>query len=149
MKSKGEKEEKYIKIDPTTYAGFLVWQTSNNWERFINSQLLVNSINQSELFHMIGLSWLTKENKLLTQASLSRFVGTTSMNTSKILKKLESLGYVSRKVGTDVRSNSISLTEKGNRIVMESAKNLDATEEKYYPREGKKEFISYLKKLKK
>ena len=136
MKSKEEKDVKTFELDPTNYAGFLVWQTSNNWERFVNNQLLVNSINQSELFHMIGLLWLTKENKTLTQASLSRFVGTTSMNTSKILKKLETLGYVTREVGTDVRANSILLTVKGKKIVLESAKNLGAAEEQFYPSEG-------------
>jgi DNA-binding MarR family transcriptional regulator len=149
MKSKAEKDVKLSELDPTTYAGFLVWQTSNNWERFVNSQLLKNSINQSELFHMIGLLWLTKENKTLTQASLSRFVGTTSMNTSKILKKLEVLGYVTREVGTDVRANSILLTVKGRSIVMESARNLQSAETTFYPENGRKELISYLLKLKK
>jgi DNA-binding MarR family transcriptional regulator len=80
---------------------------------------------------------------------LSSFVGTTSMNTSKILKKLETLGYVTREVGTDVRANSILLTVKGRKIVLESAKNLTSAEEQYYPTDGKKELITYLKRLKK
>jgi DNA-binding MarR family transcriptional regulator len=133
--------------DPSNYAGFLVWQKANKWEKFINSKIKQIGLNQSELLHLISISHLLRTQKKLCQSQLSDYTGVTTMSVSKILTKLESLGFVDRKVGSDPRSKSIAVTELGFTTLVQCAQLMHNSDAEFYPKSQKPNFIQYLSKL--
>jgi DNA-binding MarR family transcriptional regulator len=133
--------------DPSNYAGFLVWQKANKWEKFINSKIKEIGLNQSELLHLISISHLMRTQKEISQTQLADYTGVTTMSVSKILTKLESLGFVGRKVGTDPRSKSIVVTEQGFVTLIQCAELMHDSDAEFYPKTQKPNFIQYLNKL--
>ncbi len=107
-------------IDPTHHAGFLLWQKANNFEKEVNKGLKTFWLNQSEMFHLISIAWLTHTSKDITQTELARFSGVTTMSVSKILRKLENMELVIRSEGLDRRSKYIQVTGSGIQKLIET-----------------------------
>lgn len=133
--------------DPKEYAGFLLWQKSNNWEKFVNQQIKVFGITQTELFQLISLAILTMGQTEVTQVDLVKFTLTSPMSVSKTLKILEKNEFVKRIVGKDTRSKSILLTEKSESVLINSAEAIHLAEQSFFSQKGKDDFVSYLKSL--
>lgn len=133
--------------DPREFAGFLIWQKSNNWEKFVNQKIKQFEITQTELFQLISLTILLQNQKEVTQIDLVKFTSTSPMSVSKTLKILERKMFIERKVGTDSRSKSILLTEKAELVLINSAEAIHLAEQSFFSQRGKDDFISYLKSL--
>jgi DNA-binding MarR family transcriptional regulator len=133
--------------DPSNYAGFLVWQKSNKWEKFINSKIKEIGLNQSELLHLISITHLLRTQQELSQSQLAEYTGVTTMSVSKILTKLERLSFVERKIGSDPRSKSIVVTEQGFVTLIQCAQLMHDSDVQFYPKSQKPNFIQYLSKL--
>jgi DNA-binding MarR family transcriptional regulator len=133
--------------DPSNYAGFLVWQKANRWEKFINSKIKEIGLNQSELLHLISISHLMRTQNEISQTQLADYTGVTTMSVSKILTKLESLGFVVRKIGSDPRSKSIIVTKQGFVTLIQCAQLMHNSDAEFYPKTQKPNFIQYLNKL--
>jgi DNA-binding MarR family transcriptional regulator len=133
--------------DPSNYAGFLVWQKANKWEKFINSKIRSLGLNQSELLHLISISHLMQTQKEISQTQLADYTGVTTMSVSKILTKLESLGFIERKVGSDPRSKSIVVTQQGFATLMQCAQLMHNADGEFFAKNQKINFIQYLTKL--
>jgi DNA-binding MarR family transcriptional regulator len=132
---------------PTDFAGFLLWQTANKWEKYINLQLRETGLNQAEMLHMISLSHLLQTQEEVSQAQLAEYTGVTTMSVSKILTKLEKNNLIARKTGSDPRSKSIALTESGFRLLQECATKMRDSDVAFFPATSKPQFITYLKNL--
>jgi DNA-binding MarR family transcriptional regulator len=133
--------------DPSNYAGFLVWQKANKWEKFLNSQLKEIGLNQSELLHLISISHLMRIQKEISQTQLADYTGVTTMSVSKILTKLEYMKLIERKTGSDIRSKSIVVTKDGFTFLIKCAELMHNSDVEFYPKSQKPNFIQYLKKL--
>jgi DNA-binding MarR family transcriptional regulator len=131
--------------DPSNYAGFLVWQKANKWEKFLNSQLRAIGLNQAELLHLISIFHLLQTQKELSQSQLADYTGVTTMSVSKILTKLESMALIERRTGSDIRSKSIVVTKKGLTTMIQSAEQMHSADAEFYPKSGKD--VGYLSKL--
>jgi DNA-binding MarR family transcriptional regulator len=132
--------------DPSNYAGFLVWKKANKWEKFLNTKIKEIGLNQSELLHLISIFHLLQTQKELCQSQLADYTGVTTMSVSKILTKLESIALIERRIGSDIRSKSIIITEQGLNILVDAEK-MEGADTKFFPNAGKDGFIKYLKKL--
>jgi DNA-binding MarR family transcriptional regulator len=133
--------------DPSNYAGFLVWQKANKWEKFINSKIRSLGLNQSELLHLISISHLMRTQKEISQTQLADYTGVTTMSVSKILTKLESMGLISRTTGSDPRSKSILITENGFTFLIQCAELIHGADSEFFGKSGKESFVKYLAKL--
>jgi DNA-binding MarR family transcriptional regulator len=133
--------------DPSNYAGFLVWQKANKWEKFLNSQLKELGLNQSELLHLISIFHLLQTQKELSQSQLADYTGVTTMSVSKILTKLESMALISRQIGSDIRSKSIVVSEQGFTTLTQCAELMGKTDAEFFGKSGKDGFVKYLSKL--
>jgi DNA-binding MarR family transcriptional regulator len=134
--------------DPRDFIGFLLWQKSNNWEKYINQQIKSFDITQSEIFLLISLAILTSNDKEVTQIDLVKFTSVSPMSVSKALKILERKELISRNVGTDSRSKSLELTEEGVSILIKSSHLLIQSQNTFFPNQDMTIFSKYLKSLK-
>ena len=134
--------------NPNSYAGFLFWQKSNSWEKYINSILKQFKLNQAEYLHLVSLFWLQNNQPQVVQADLAQYTGVTSMGTSKILVKLEKLDFISRFTGDDSRSKAVTVTQNGLKVLMETANEIGKADKLFFSEQDKSTFINYLAKLK-
>jgi DNA-binding MarR family transcriptional regulator len=133
--------------DPRDFAGYLIWQKSNNWEKYVNQQIKTFGITQTELFNLISLKILSLTQDEVTQVDLAKFTSTSAMSVSKTLKILEKNSFIVRKIGTDPRSKAIQITSKAETVLIESAQVLKKADETFFPSSNKNTFVSYLKSL--
>ncbi|MGB6297865.1 MAG: MarR family winged helix-turn-helix transcriptional regulator [Rivularia sp. (in: cyanobacteria)] len=134
--------------DPREFTGFLFWQKANNWEKYVNSQLEPHNITQSEIFQLISISILLNQQEEVTQVDIANFTGVAAMSVSKVLKKLEKKEFIIRQTGTDSRSKSLKITEKGLDVLIQSAKTLFESNQSFFPTKHSEEFFNYLQQLK-
>jgi DNA-binding MarR family transcriptional regulator len=134
-------------LNPRDISGFLLWQSANKWEKYVNSYLKEIGLNQSENFHLMCLNYLTRAGEEITQVGLAHFTGVTSMSVSKILKKLETQKIIKRFTGKDTRSKTLKLTEKGLELAVKSSEILDSADKLFFPSKDKQLYIDYLARL--
>jgi DNA-binding MarR family transcriptional regulator len=135
--------------NPNNYDGFLIWKTSNEWEKYINSLLSPFGLIQSEICHLISIIQLVQTQKHVTQIELSRSIGTTPMSTSKILRGLEKKGLISRIPGKDPRSKTIQITKQGMQILIATAPILAEADQTFFSSTKPQELINQLKEIQK
>lgn len=133
--------------DPEDYAGFLVWQLSNKWERYVNQRLKPHNINQGESFHLISIMRLSQQLSEVTQVDIAKATGGSIMNTSKILKSLEKKQWIDRKRASDPRAKKVNVTKAGIDISIEVAAILAAANEAFYGGNRPPEFIATLQDI--
>jgi DNA-binding MarR family transcriptional regulator len=132
--------------DPSNFAGFLVWQSANAWEKYLNSKLAPTGLNQSEMLHLISIFHLLQSQNELNQSQLAEYTGVTAMSVSKIIKKLQSMDFIERKTGSDPRSKSISVTTNGFVLLQDCTEILRLADVEFFQKPGKSSLISYLQK---
>jgi DNA-binding MarR family transcriptional regulator len=133
--------------DPSQYAAFLLWQTANKLEKYINLQLKEFGLNQAEVLHLISLFHLLQTQTEVSQTQLADYTGVTTMSVSKILTKLEKLEYISRAAGSDPRSKSVIITKSGFELLIKCANTMHEIDSNFFPVKAKEQFIQYLTQL--
>jgi DNA-binding MarR family transcriptional regulator len=133
--------------DPRSFTGFLLWQTSNNWDKFINNKLKDFGLNQTEMLHLISIYWILEQYKEVNQTVLANFTGFTTMGVSKLLSKLEKLGLISRHTGVDSRSKLVNITPKGKELLFSTAYLLVEAHHEFFSIAENKKLIKSLAKL--
>ena len=124
--------------DPTTHEGFKLWKKSNEWRKQVNEILKPFQLNQTDLFHLVILIWLQYSKTEVTQISLSNYVGTEVMSTSKIVRKLEKLKLIQRQTGKDPRSFALTVTQAGKELAVITAPILRDVEASFFGMSTKK-----------
>lgn len=133
---------------PEGYAGFLIWQLSNKWEKYINQTLSPFNITQSESFHLIAILRLAQTHSEVTQVDVANATGGSIMNTSKILRKLEKKQWVTRQTSaSDSRAKQVTVTEAGIAVSIEIAAVLAKADKAFYGADCPADFIPMLQSL--
>lgn len=103
---------------PEDSPGFLLWQTTTIWQRRIKKALEEYNVSHAQFVIMATLMWFEAHLYDTTQIVIVNQTKLDKMTVSKSLKKLVSLGFVNRvEHETDSRAKSVSLTEKGKKMV--------------------------------
>lgn len=132
---------------PDDFAGFLIWQLSNKWEKYVNQELKKFDINQGECFHLISILQLSKKLDEVTQVDIAQVTGGSIMNTSKILKSLEKKQWITRQTASDSRAKKVTITEAGIAISIDVAKVLEEANQRFYSKNHTQEFIATLQQI--
>ncbi|MEM6435573.1 MAG: MarR family transcriptional regulator [Cyanobacteria bacterium P01_D01_bin.115] len=132
---------------PEDFAGFLIWQLSNKWEKYVNQKLKEFNINQGESFHLISILQLSRKLSEVTQVDIANATGGSIMNTSKILKGLEKKQWIARQTASDSRAKKVSVTEAGMAISVEIASVLAAADAAFYSTHRTPELIATLQQI--
>ncbi|MBD2255950.1 MarR family transcriptional regulator [Pseudanabaena sp. FACHB-2040] len=133
--------------NPEDFAGFLIWQLSNKWEKYVNQKLKEFDINQGECFHLISILQLSKKLSEVTQVDIAHATGGSIMNTSKILKSLEKKQWITRRTASDSRAKKVTVTEAGIAVSIDVAKVLGTANQDFYSTNHTQEFIAILQKI--
>jgi DNA-binding MarR family transcriptional regulator len=134
-------------LNPENYAGFLIWQLSNKWEKYVNQKLKEFNTNQGECFHLIALLQLSTRLSEVTQVDISEVTGGSIMNTSKILRSLEQKQWITRQTASDSRAKSVAVTEAGLQVAIATTEGLAAANQDFYDQHHTPAFIATLQKL--
>ncbi len=124
---------KKLNYNPEQQLGFLIWQLSNLWQRHIRSALGPFNLTYIEFLLLNSTRHFKGLGKSPTQAQLSNYTGLHKMIVSKTLRFLESQGLVARKSkAMDKRAIELSITDAGERILVEAAPSLEALENSFF-----------------
>lgn len=118
---------------PEESTGFLLWQVTNLWQREIKKALVPYDITHSQFVLMASIHWLSLEKKEVTQIILSVHTKIDPMTTSTVLRTLLQKNMVSRQEHqTDTRAKTVSLTEKGKKIIKDAVVTVEQFDHDFF-----------------
>jgi DNA-binding MarR family transcriptional regulator len=136
---------------PEDSPGFLLWQTTVTWQRFIKKALETYEISHSQFVIMAVLLWFEEHKEEPTQISISRLSKLDKMSVSKSLKKLIAVGYIRREESQkDTRAKWVTLTPKGRGLVSKLIPVVERIDEDFFSildRSEKNKLIELLNKV--
>jgi DNA-binding MarR family transcriptional regulator len=109
------KKEKIFNFDvPEENLGYLLWQVSARWQLAMNRGLGDIGLTQTQFVVLAALHWLLLHNESVTQNDIANHARIDKMMTSKILKTLQTQGFVNRQEhAQDTRAKEVGLTDNG------------------------------------
>lgn len=111
---------------PSESNGFLLWKTTNLWQREIKKTLKKFDLTHTQFVILASSYWLSKQNKSITQVEIADFIDIDKMMTSNVIRKLIEKKLLKRKEHkTDTRAKVINLTDIGIEILKKSAKEVE------------------------
>lgn len=118
---------------PEDSPGFLLWQTTMVWQRQIKKALEPHNISHAQFVIMATLMWLEAHKYDTTQILLANQTKLDKMTVSKSLKKLATLGLVSRiEHENDTRAKNVKLTAKGKEMVSTLVPIVEGIDAKFF-----------------
>ena len=106
---------------PSESTGFLLWKTTNLWQREIRKTLKKFDLTHTQFVILASSYWLTNKKDNVTQVEIAEFIDIDKMLTSNVIRKLIEKGLLNRKEHkTDTRAKVIMLTDKGVDILKKS-----------------------------
>ena len=96
------------------------------------------------------LMYLARTGQLPSQKQLAACMDITPAAVTLALQKMESDGFISRKLGTDNRFNEITITEKGREVVEKTKVMFSAVDERLFSgfSQGEiEDFTAYLDRI--
>jgi len=137
--------------EPEDSPGFLLWQTTVTWQRLIKKALDAYGIPHAQFVVMAVLLWFEEHQERPTQIAIARLSKLDKMTVSKSLKKLVSLGYISREESQqDTRAKCVRLTVAGKDLASRLVPVVEKIDETFFGPLGQDErqgLIRFLNKL--
>lgn len=99
---------------PSESTGFLLWKTTNLWQREIKKSLKKFDLTHTQFVILASSYWLSKQNRNVTQVEIANFIDIDKMMTSNVIRKLIDKNLINRKEHSkDSRAKVIELTNIG------------------------------------
>ncbi len=114
-------------------SGFLLWQVTNLWQRGIKKALDKHGLTHSQFVLLASIHWLTLSKQNVTQVLLSSHTKIDPMSTSTVLRSLQEKGLLKRQEHeTDTRAKTVSLTDKGVKLVNQAVKTVEQYDDEFF-----------------
>jgi MarR family transcriptional regulator, organic hydroperoxide resistance regulator len=118
---------------PEDSPGFLLWQTTMTWQRFIKKALDPYQISHAQFVILAIVLWFEGIKEEPTQVLIVRQSKLDKMTVSKSLKKLASIGLIKRaEHEKDTRAKSVHLTSKGRTLASKLVPIIEKIDEKFF-----------------
>lgn len=119
--------------DPVQNIGFLLWQTTMQWQRQMNRELEQVELTHTQFVILIALAWLLKTSKDVTQKDIADHSKADNMMVSKILRNLQNKGLIERKEHSiDTRAKCVTMTDKGFDILQRAIEIKTKANKKFF-----------------
>ncbi|GGZ38563.1 transcriptional regulator [Echinicola pacifica] len=106
---------------PEDSLGYLLWQTTMQWQRQMNRALEKINLTHTQFVILAALGWLQKKSNAVTQKEIADHSNTDRMMVSKILRTLQKNELIERREHeTDTRAKCVFLTPKGREILQKA-----------------------------
>jgi len=127
------KESAFFVERPEDSLGFLLWKNTTIWQRNIKASLASFDISHAQFVIMAAARWFFESKKEPTQVAIANLTGLDKMTISKSLKKLASLGIVSRSEDVrDTRAKTVILTAKGNQLIVKLVSLVEGVDRQFF-----------------
>lgn len=118
---------------PEDSLGFLLWKNTTIWQRKIKAALASFDISHAQFVIMAATRWFFETKQDPTQVAIANMTGLDKMTISKSLKKLASLGLVSRSEDVrDTRAKTVILTTKGNQSIIKLVSIVEGIDRQFF-----------------
>lgn len=139
----------FVFDEPEDSPGFLLWQVSTTWQRLIKQELLKHNISHAQFVILALLLWLESQKIEPTQTIIAKHSKLDKMTVSKSLKALTNKHLIIRTEDpNDSRAKIPILTEIGAQLVRKLVPRIEAIDEEFFGKLGKKEIESLNKMMK-
>lgn len=106
---------------PDESPGYLLGQLTTLWQRKQKKVLDPLNLTQTQFVLLAALGWLSREKDDVTQVDIANQGNADRMMVSKVLRTLESKGFISRQEHrTDTRAKVIKLTNDGTKVLQKA-----------------------------
>lgn len=123
----------FCKERPEQSIGFTMWQATNLWQRVTSEALVTIGLTHVQFLLLAGISWLTQQGHNVTQSMLAQHAKTDVMMTSKVLRTLETKGFIMRtNHDHDTRAKSVHMTNKGCEVLVEGLDIMECVDKEYF-----------------
>ena len=130
--------------------GFMLWQTTNGWQRAIRAALAPTGLTYVQIVLLSGLKDKQAEGASVSQAALAHALGADPMMTSQVLRTLETGGLIKRERNpADTRSRLLSLTADGLAKLAVALPLIAAVDAEFFDVLGRREerFLKAMRRL--
>ena len=136
---------------PEDSPGFLLWQTTITWQRWIKKTLDPYHISHAQFVILAITLWHENNKQDVPQILIVRQSKLDKMTVSKALKTLVSEGLVKRfEHHEDTRAKSVHLTKKGRELISKLVPIVEKVDEDFFGVMKKSDrtlLITFLNKL--
>ncbi len=113
--------------------GFLLWQVSKLWQRYLNSVLEELSLSSTQAIILGNIVRLTGNKKDVTQIMLSEITKVDPMTTSQAIRTLERKKLIKRITSkVDKRAFYVLPTPKGVEVTMQALQRIVRAHEAFF-----------------
>ncbi|MDX6728138.1 MAG: hypothetical protein QOK49_2943 [Baekduia sp.] len=135
---------------PGESPGFLLWQTTNAWQRAVREALAPLGLTHVQFVLLATTTWLADAGEVLTQRALATHVQTDEMMTSQVVRALEAKGLIERaRHPDDARARTLAPTAAGRALAQQAIPAVEAADGTFFAALGSSErgFLAGLRKL--
>ncbi len=119
--------------DPRQKLGYLFWQINMLWIRSVNQNLGESDLTHTQMITLASTVWLNSIKDEVNQKDLVEAIKVDRMMVSKMVSKLEKLGYIERVPSEkDTRAMAVFPTEKGIGKLQEAFPLMKKTEKEFF-----------------
>lgn len=123
----------YKYSDAKKSPGYLLWQVTMLWQRTIKCKLDKLDLTHTQFVLLSVLNWLSTQQDIVTQADVADNSKVDRMMASKVLRTLETKGFIQRKDHpTDTRANIVLLSKKGVQVLQQAIVVVESVDSKFF-----------------
>ena len=127
------KEIEFQFASPNESPGYLLGQATLAWQRRQRKVLDPLNLTHTQFALLAALGWLAKTTDAVTQTDIAQQSKSDHMMVSKVLRTLETKGYVSRREHpVDTRAKVIALTDEGAENLQRALKAVEDTDIEFF-----------------
>ena len=117
---------------PSESPGFLLWRTTNRWQRALREALAPHGLTHVQFVLLATLTWHAGDEPV-TQARLAELAATDAMMTSQVLRALERKRLVTRRRhAADGRARALAPTPAGRALAAAAVRSVEAADEAFF-----------------
>ena len=118
---------------PNDSPGYLLAHLTMLWQRKQKKALDPLDLTHTQFVLLASLSWLSRENNVVTQVDIANQSNADRMMVSKVLRTLEEKKFITRQEHeTDTRAKTIQLTNAGRETLQKAIIKVENTDKDFF-----------------
>ena len=118
---------------PNDSPGYLLAHLTMLWQRKQKKALDPLDLTHTQFVLLASLSWLSRENNVVTQVDIANQSNADRMMVSKVLRTLEEKKFITRQEHeTDTRAKTIQLTNAGRKTLQKAIIKVENTDKDFF-----------------
>lgn len=126
--------------EPADNPGYLLWQVTMRWQREMKEGLDPLGLTQTQFSCLAALAYLREVQFVVYQTEVAAHVGIDRMLASKVIQRLEKMGFIERLPHPDdSRAKELRMTEVGTEKLRAALRIVGSIDEAFFGVLGREE----------